>query len=109
MVYAAVVAIAAVVAAHFLIAAGAEGLIAGAGQNNDADAVVVTGVGQRVEHLFDRLRAKRIAHLRPVDGDFGDAVGGLVIQNVFEIAGAILPGDGGIQLFFIRIKHVRFL
>ncbi|MNT91041.1 hypothetical protein D3C72_2320770 [compost metagenome] len=86
MVHAAFILITAVVAAHFLIAAGAEGFVAGAGENNGADAVVVAGIGQRFDHLFHRVRPEGITHLRTVNGDFSDAVAGLVVEDIFEIA-----------------------
>ena len=46
-----------------LIATGTEGLGALTGQDDDADAPVVTGVVERLLHLVHRQRAKRVANL----------------------------------------------
>ena len=74
-----------------LVAAGAERLVAGAGQHDGADAAVVAGLVQRLDDLVAGLAAKRVHLLRPVDGDPGHAVAHFV-QDVFEFHGVLLWG-----------------
>jgi hypothetical protein len=64
-----------------VVAARAEGAVAGAGQHDDTDVAVILGVAHRLEHLLDRLGAKRVQHLRPVDRDRRDAVA-LIVEDV---------------------------
>ncbi|CQR25148.1 Uncharacterised protein [Yersinia enterocolitica] len=45
--------ITAVVTADFLITAGAEGFFTFTGQNNDANIVIIAGISQRLNHLFN--------------------------------------------------------
>src|SRR5207237_235654 len=78
--------------ARRVVAARTEGAVAGAGQHDDADVAVVLGVAHRLQHLFDRLGAKRVQHLRPVDRDRRDAVA-LVVEDVVIGHGAALPGS----------------
>src|SRR5436305_810291 len=66
------------VAAHALVAAGAERVRSLAGQDDHADVEVLARALERVGHLDDRLRPERVPHLGPVDGDLRDALGGLV-------------------------------
>lgn len=68
-------------AAYRLVATRAESLGAGAGHDDDTDGVVVMGVVNGVDQLLDRFRAKGVALFRTVDGDPGDAFGGIV-ENV---------------------------
>ncbi len=77
-------------AAHLLVAAGAERLVAGAGEDDDADIEVFAGVDEGVDHLGDGLGAEGVAHVGPVDGDAGDAVGRLFVHDVFVTSG-LLP------------------
>ena len=77
-----VVADVAVVAADPLVAARAERLGAGAGEDDRADLGVVASAGERVAQLGERLRAEGVADLRPVDRDLGDPVGLLVEEVV---------------------------
>ena len=58
-----VVADVAVVATDPLVAAGAERLVALAGEDDHADLVVVTRAVERVGELEQRLRPERVAHL----------------------------------------------
>ena len=69
------------VAAHLLVAAGAERQVARAGQDDHADAAVVGRVAQRVHHFLHRQRREGVADVRAVDRDLGDAVG-LVEQDL---------------------------
>ena len=64
-----VVADVAVVAADPLVAARAEGLVAGAGEDDRADLDVVAGATERVAQLGERLRPEGVADLGPVDRD----------------------------------------
>jgi hypothetical protein len=76
------------VAADLLIAAGAERLLAGAGENHHADLEILAGVRERVDHLADRERSKRVADLRPVDRQPRDAVVALLEDDVLIGANA---------------------
>jgi len=95
-----VIAIATVVATDLLVAARAEGFLAKAGQDDGAHLIVITGIGQRLQHLFDRAGAKGIAHLGTVDGDLGNAIVGLVIEDIFVTGGAILPFNRCVEFSF---------
>ena len=70
-----VVADVAVVAADPLVAAGAEGLVARAGEDDRADLGVVAGRLEGVAELDQRLRPEGVADLGPVDRDLRDPVG----------------------------------
>ena len=61
-------------AAYALVAAGAEGHVAGAGEDDHADLGVFVGLGEGVGEFKDRLGAEGVAHLGPVDGDLRDAL-----------------------------------
>ena len=100
-----IVLVSAVVAAHFLIAAGAERFIAFAGQDNHADVIVVARIRQSLNHLFHGQRTEGVTHLRTVDGDFGNAVGRFVVANVGVAFGAVLPFNRGVKHVFIRVDH----
>ena len=67
-----VVADVAVVATDPLVAAGAERLVAGAGEDDRADVGVVAGAVERVAELGEGLRAERVVDVRPVDRDLRD-------------------------------------
>ena len=67
-----------------LVAAGAEGAVAGAGQHDGADVAVVAGPVQRLDQLVAGLAAKGVHLVRAVDGDPGHAVADFV-EDVFEI------------------------
>ena len=82
MVNAGVVLIAAVIAANFLVAAGAESFIAFTGQYDNADIVVIAGIRQRLNHLFDGQRTEGVAHLRTIDSDFSNPVSRFLITNI---------------------------
>ncbi len=105
MMNAGVVLIAAVVAADFLVAAGAEGFLTFTGQHDDADIVVIPGIRQRLDHLFDGQRAEGVAHLRTINGDFGNPVSRFVIANIGIAFGAIVPFNGGVEHCFIKRDH----
>ena len=77
-----VVADVAVVAPDALIAAGAERLVALAGEDDDADLGVVARLVERVRQLEQGLRPERVAHLGPADRDLRDALGGVVADVV---------------------------
>ncbi len=55
-----VIAIATVVTTDLLVTAGAEGLLAKAGEYDGADLIVVAGIGQRLQHLFDGAGRKAL-------------------------------------------------
>ena len=82
----------AVLAAHPLVAAGAERpaavLRAGAvaGEEHAADVGGQPGVLERGDQLVDGLRPERVAHLGPVERDADDAgVDGAVVGDVGEV------------------------
>src|SRR3981081_2878915 len=54
-----------------VVAAGAEGLGPGAGEDDHPDREVVTGPVEGVRHLDDRPRPEGITDLRAVDGALG--------------------------------------
>ena len=67
---------------HALIATGAERIGAGTGQDDDADRAVVTDVVECADHLGDRARPERVAHLGAVDRDLRHAVAGQLVLDV---------------------------
>ncbi len=77
-----------VAAVRRLVAAGAEGLVAGAGQHDGADVAVVAGAVQRPDDLVAGLAAKGVHLLGPVDRDPGHAVAHFV-EDVFEFHGVL--------------------
>ena len=90
------VVVAAVVAAHGLVAARAEGLVAGAGEDDDADLTVELRAVHRVDQLLDRFRAEGVALVRPVDRDASDAFGEVVGDvGIVGCGSARLPVEGG--------------
>ena len=91
-----VVADVAVVAADPLVAAGAERLLAGAGEDDRGDLDVVARPAEGVAELGQRLRAEGVAHLGPVDRDPRDRLGALV-EDVLVLAGGA-PLDRGVEL-----------
>ena len=105
-----VVAVSTVVAADLLVATGAEGLLAKTGEDDGADMIVITGIGQGLQHLFHGAGAEGVAHLGAVDGDLGNAILGLVIEDVLVTGGAILPLNGSVQFRFRHcLNHGVFL
>ena len=81
------------VAAHVLVAARAEGQRPLAGEDDHPDRGVLARALERVRDLDQRLRPERVAHLRAVDRDLGDAVGELV-ADVLVVARALPVGRG---------------
>ena len=75
----------AVVATDLLVTTGAEGIGSLTGEHDDANREVVTGSGERIGQLEQRLRAEGVAALGAADGDLGDAFGHLV-GDVLEVA-----------------------
>ena len=71
----------AVLAAHLLVAAARERLVARARQDDHADVVVLPRVLERLDHLVDRQRTEGVAHLRTVDRDGRDAAA-LLVEDV---------------------------
>ena len=71
----------AVLAAYLLIAPARERLVARAREDHDAHRIVLPRVLERADHLVDRQRSERVAHLRTVDGDRGDAAA-LLVEDV---------------------------
>src|SRR6266849_5785932 len=67
-----------------LVPAGAERLVARAGEGNDADLVADPGPLERQHELVDGARAEGVVALRPVDHDPGEAVLDL-IRHVGEV------------------------
>jgi hypothetical protein len=64
-----------------LVAAGAEGLVAGAAENDDADVLVPTGAMKGVNDFFAGRAPEGVVNLGAVDGDRGDPAGN-VKENV---------------------------
>ena len=74
------------VAADVLIAAGAEGVRALAGEDDHADLGVLASALERVGDLDQRLGPEGVADLRAVDGDLGDAVAAQLVADVGVVA-----------------------
>ena len=68
----------AVITPNSLVTTGAEGLGPGAGEQDDSDRGIVSRDLEGARQLEERRRSKGVAHLRPVDGELGDAACGLV-------------------------------
>src|SRR5581483_8268487 len=67
----------------------AEGLLAGAGDDDDAHVIVVDGLLESVAHARDQRRAEGVARLGPVEGEHEDRALALLQQDVahdFDIA-----------------------
>src|SRR5690606_30945924 len=93
-----------------LVAPGAEGLVAGAGEDDRTDLGVVARAAEGIAQLGERLRPEGVVDLGPVDRDLGDPVG-LLVEEV-AILGGGLPLDGGVEGFlgrsvFVSFRHVR--
>ena len=97
-----VVAEVAVVAADPLVAPGAEGVRALAGQDDDADLRVVAADVEGARQLEERLGTEGVAHLGPADGELRDPLCGLV-ADVLELAMS-RPFGGGHGCTLIRAR-----
>ena len=75
------------VASHPLIAAGAEGLVAFAREDDHADGRVLARFVHRVGDLDEGFRAERVVHFRAVDRDLCDAVAGQLVLDVLVVGG----------------------
>ena len=73
------------VAAHALVAAGAEGQLALAGEDDRADVRVLARELERLRDLHDRLRAEGVADLGAVDRDLRDPVPAGLVADVLEV------------------------
>src|ERR1035437_7400544 len=82
--------------ADVLIAAGAEGHLAGAGQENAAYRRVVTNAVEGIDELIDGFRSEGVPHLRPIDREAGYAGAGVVVQDV-TVLGYRRPRGAGHQ------------
>ena len=67
-----------------LVAAGAKGFRARAGQDYNARSRIITRVMKTEFHLEKRLRTEGVADFRAVDGDFGDPAR-LLVDDVFVL------------------------
>src|SRR5204863_8653281 len=76
----------AVVAAHALVAAGAEGERPLAGEDDHADARILASAVEHVGQLDHGLRPECVAHLRAVDRDLRDPVGDLVADVLVVVS-----------------------
>src|ERR1019366_397773 len=74
-----------------LIASSAKGLVAGAGQHDDADVLVPAGLGEGLDEFLAGLRPKRVVDLGTVDGD-GGYTAFFVVDDVFECRGSLSAG-----------------
>src|SRR5690606_24038858 len=74
-------AVAALLDIFLLVAASAERLVAGTGQDDGGDAAIGPGALEGVQQLLDRAPAKGVVPLRPVDGDGRDGAVDIV-ENV---------------------------
>jgi hypothetical protein len=78
------------VAAHVLVAPGAERERAFAGEDDRADLGVLARTLERVGDFDERLRPEGVVHLGPVDRDLGDAARQLVADVLVFVAGVPL-------------------
>jgi hypothetical protein len=85
-----------VVAADPLVAARAERLVPGTGEDDRRDPDVVTGPGEGVAKLRERGGAECVPHLGTVDRDLRDRIAALV-EDVLVVALAT-PLDRGVEL-----------
>jgi hypothetical protein len=83
----ALVVVAPVVAAHALVTAGAEGEVAGAGEDDDADAGIELRPVHGIHQLLDGFGAKGIAPFGPIDDNAGDAFGSVVTDVAVGVVG----------------------
>src|SRR5690349_25126056 len=80
--------------AHALIAARAEGLFARASEQNHADCLIVAGPRKGIQQLANRLGAKGVTLLGPVDRDFGDTLAsGIVLVDDVGVCMDVFPLD----------------
>ena len=79
----------AVVAADHLVAAAAEGPVTLAGEDDDADAVVIARLVEGVGDLEERLGPESVALVRAIDGDLGDT--GCISRRVLVTDIAVVP------------------
>jgi hypothetical protein len=92
MVHPLLVLVTAVIAAHLLIAARTEGLVAGAGEHDDANVRIMMRMGEGIHELAHRAWPEGVAHLRPVDGDAGNALFVMMVEDVLvDPVGYSLP------------------
>ena len=96
----------AVVASDALIATRAERQVTLAGEDDHAHGAVVASIVEGLSQLEQRLGAKRVAHLRPVDGDLGDPLGRLV-TDVGVVAGTLPLGGRADRRFSHRESVAR--
>ena len=99
-----------VVAADPLVAARAEGLVAGAREDDRADLGVVASAVEGVAQLGERLRAEGVVDLGPVDRDLRDPVR-LLVEEVAVLGGG-LPLDRRVEGVLgrgvlVSDRHVR--
>src|ERR671914_2859073 len=93
------------VAAHALVAAGAEREWAVAGEDDDTDVGVLARALERVGHLDQGLGPEGVAHLGPVDGDLGDPACQFV-ADVLVVTAAGPPVGTGADMP-LRSAHSR--
>jgi hypothetical protein len=88
---------------HLLVAAGAEGVGPLAGEEHHADLLVLSRPGEGIDQLEDRGGSKRVAHLRPVDGDLRDSLRLLeadvpVVSNTLPVDCSHRPSCGALDV-----------
>ena len=81
-------AVAAVFCVRGLVAAGAERLVAGSGEHDDADVTVPARLAEGLDQFFAGSAVERVVDFRPVDGDGGDAVR-FGVDDVLEFHGCL--------------------
>src|SRR3954447_22762677 len=94
----------AVVSANPLVATGAEGPIAGPGEDDRRDLGVVPGAGEGIAELRQSRRPEGVVNLRPVDRDLRDRVTSLVEDVLVVALGP--PLDRRIELILRRCVFV---
>jgi hypothetical protein len=67
------------------VGARAEGLRSLPGENNNANRGICTTECESIDLFHDGLRPKGVTHLRPVDGDFGNAIFNTLQEQVLVL------------------------
>ena len=70
-----------------LVSSGAERLLSSTREDDRSRVCVFTRFVEGVDHFPHCQGSKGVAHLRTVNSDFGDALSGLVVEDVSVISG----------------------
>ena len=82
------------------VAARAEDLLVGGGEDDAAHGVIVAGAGERLDQLAEELVGEGVAVLGMVEGDCGDAAGRGVVAGRLEG-----HGSAGRAAHFVNVRE----